>query len=79
MEILILLLMVPALMLPALEGKHMGRLEEQIKKQEQRISELENRFSAEDASEDFEQVYAKGLAGIMAYSLKQAGLEEDEI
>ncbi len=79
MEIVILILMVPALLLPALEGKHMESLENTIKKQEKRISELENRLSAEDKPEDFEQIYAKGLAGIMAYSLKEAGSEENII
>ncbi len=79
MEIVILILMLPALLLPALEGKHMDRLENTIKKQEKRISELENRLAVEDVPEDFEQVYAKGLAGIMAYSLKEAGREEEII
>lgn len=79
MEILILLLMVPALMLPAIEGRHMEKLEKELREQKQRIGELESRLEVSDTGEDFEQVYAKGLAGIMAYSLKQAGLEEDEI
>ncbi len=78
MEIIILILMLPALLLPALEGRQVERLEKEIERQEKRLSELENRYSAEDA-EDFEQIYAKGLAGIMAYSLKEAGREEDII
>ena len=47
--------------------------------QEIKISELEKKLSSLEAAKaqysdepDFEEIYKKGLAGIMAYSLKEA-------
>lgn len=68
MEIWILFGMFFLCILGAIQAVKIYELQEAQKKFQQKLDE----FQENEPGDDFEELYKRGLAGIMAYSLKEA-------